>query len=69
MSGRIRRGPMPPGFEVYRDRAGKWRWRLFAANGLVIAISGECFSSRRKCLDGVTAVRTTVADRLDNVRA
>ena len=31
MSSRIRRGPMPSGFEP-------WRWRLFAANGLVIAI-------------------------------
>ena len=62
MSSRIRRGPMPSGFEPYRDRVGKWRWRLFAANGLVIAISGECFSSRRKCLDGIAAVRAAITE-------
>ena len=32
-------------FEVYRDSAGEWRWRRKAANGEVIADSGEGYSS------------------------
>lgn len=32
-------------FEVYQDRAGKWRWRLVAANGKRVAASGESFAS------------------------
>lgn len=31
---------------VYPDRAGKWRWRLVAGNGQIIADSGEGYSRR-----------------------
>ena len=33
-------------FEVYPDTATEWRWRLIASNGLLIADSGEGYSSR-----------------------
>lgn len=33
-------------FEIYKDAAGNYRWRLKAANGEKIASSGESFSSR-----------------------
>jgi uncharacterized protein YegP (UPF0339 family) len=32
-------------FEFYRDRAGKWRWRLWSGSRKV-ATSGENFASR-----------------------
>jgi uncharacterized protein len=32
-------------FEVYADSAGNYRWRLKAANGQIVASSGESFSS------------------------
>jgi len=35
-----------PHFEVYEDQAGEWRWRLVAANGRIVADSGEGYSSR-----------------------
>ena len=54
---RVRRGPMKPGFEPYQDKGGKWRWRLFAANGLVVATGNECFASRRNCLRAIRAVK------------
>lgn len=58
---RIRRGPMKPGFEPYQDRRGKWRWRLYAANGLVVATGNECFASRSNCIRAIRAVRALVS--------
>lgn len=43
-------------FEVYRDRAGKYRWRLRAANGEIIA-SSEGYSSKAACEGGIAAVK------------
>lgn len=33
-------------FEVYKDLAGEWRWRVTAANGEIIAVSGEGFTRK-----------------------
>lgn len=32
-------------FEVYSGRDNLWRWRFFAANGKIIADSGESYAS------------------------
>ena len=32
-------------FEIYKNSAGKWSWRLKAANGRKVATAGESFSS------------------------
>jgi uncharacterized protein YegP (UPF0339 family) len=32
-------------FEIYKDSSGSYRWRLKAANGQVVASSGEPFTS------------------------
>jgi uncharacterized protein YegP (UPF0339 family) len=32
--------------EVYRDDAGEWRWRKVAANGEIIATSGEGYTRK-----------------------
>lgn len=34
-------------FEVFRDQRGDWRWHLRAANGRIVADSGEGYASRR----------------------
>ena len=52
----------PAGFEVYRDRAGQWRWRLVHENGNVLADSGEGYASRQKARQGLDSVRTNAAD-------
>jgi uncharacterized protein len=71
-SGAFKRRPPPPvrecqppgepavekaRFEVFKDRAGEWRWRLRAANGRVIADSGEGYKQRARCLGGLAAVQ------------
>jgi uncharacterized protein YegP (UPF0339 family) len=33
-------------FEIFRDRGGRYRWRLVAGNGEKVASSGEAFASR-----------------------
>jgi uncharacterized protein YegP (UPF0339 family) len=39
--------------EVYRDASGEWRWRVKAANGRVIADSGESYVKQTDCLAGL----------------
>jgi uncharacterized protein YegP (UPF0339 family) len=53
-------------FEVYRARRGlllrpQWRWRLCAANGRIIATSGESYNNRSDCLHAIDLVRTDAA--------
>ena len=43
-------------FEVYKDRSGKYRWRLRATNGEIIA-SSEAYSSKAACEGGIGAVK------------
>ena len=45
-----------PKFELYLDRAGKYRFRLRARNGKIVAVS-EGYTSRQACLDGIESVR------------
>ena len=44
-------------FELYRDRAGEYRWRLRHQNGNIIADSGEGYSSRANAENGVQSVK------------
>jgi uncharacterized protein YegP (UPF0339 family) len=44
-------------FEVYKDAAKEWRWRLKAENGNVLAESGEGYKNRNDCLDGIDSVK------------
>ena len=44
-------------FEVYKDKAGEFRWRLKSSNGQSIATSGEGYSEKRSCLAGIESVK------------
>lgn len=43
-------------FEVYKDKAGKYRYRLKAGNGQVI-LSGEAYNSKNACMEGIDSVK------------
>ena len=45
-----------PVFEWYKDKAGKYRFRLKAANGEMIAVS-EGYASKQGCVDGIESVK------------
>ena len=50
-----------PKFELYRDKAGEYRFRLKARNGEIIAVS-EIYSAKAGCLNGIESVRKNAAD-------
>ena len=45
-----------PTFEVYKDKAGEFRFRLKARNGEIIAVS-EGHKAKASCLNGIESVR------------
>ncbi|GAB7093281.1 hypothetical protein JCM30237_04330 [Halolamina litorea] len=52
----------PTGFEVYRDAAGQWRWRLVHRNGNVLADGGEGYTRRRDARRALDRVREGMDD-------
>ncbi|XDD56278.1 YegP family protein (plasmid) [Leptospira sp. WS4.C2] len=53
-------------FEIYKDKAGEFRFRLKAANGEIIA-SSEGYSSKQACENGINSVKSNAgtADTVD----
>jgi hypothetical protein len=45
-----------PVFEWYQDKKGKFRFRLKAGNGEIIAVS-EAYNSKDGCANGIEAVK------------
>ncbi len=50
-----------PKFELYTDKAGKFRFRLKARNGQIIAVS-EAYPAKKSALNGIESVRKNAAD-------
>jgi uncharacterized protein YegP (UPF0339 family) len=48
-------------YYVYKDSSGLWRWRLRAANGKIIADSGEAYFNKSDCLAGIQLVKGSSA--------
>ena len=56
----VRRKPPKKGkFEVYKDKASEYRFRLKASNGEIIAVS-EGYKSKRSCIHGIQSVKKNV---------
>lgn len=49
-------------FEVFRDKAGEYRWRLVASNGRILADSGEGYASKHGARDAAERVQQGVDD-------
>ena len=45
-----------PKFEVYKDKAGEFRFRLKARNGEII-LTGESYKAKASCLNGIDSIR------------
>jgi uncharacterized protein YegP (UPF0339 family) len=52
---------MPGKFEVYKDKAGEFRFRLKAANGQNIMAS-EGYSAKASCMNGIKSVQKNSQD-------
>jgi uncharacterized protein YegP (UPF0339 family) len=48
-------------FELYRDRRGRFRWRLKAANGREIGNSGEGYNAKADCRTAIDRIRQGAA--------
>jgi uncharacterized protein YegP (UPF0339 family) len=49
-------------FEVYRDKAGEYRWRLLSSNGRLTADSGEGYTRREDAHRSITTLLTAIND-------
>ncbi len=54
-------------FYYGRDVRGEWRWQLRAANGRIIATSGEGYHNEDDCVDAIALVKSTREARLVKV--
>jgi uncharacterized protein len=46
-------------YVMYKDNAGYWRWRLFAANNKILADSGEGYYNKADCEHGINLVKAS----------
>lgn len=60
---------MPGKFEVYKDKAGEFRWKLIASNSQEIA-SGQGYKSKESCMEGIKSVKANAptADIVDKTK-
>ena len=50
-----------PKFEIYKDKAGEFRFRLKATNGQIIATS-EGYKAMKSCKNGIASVQKNAPD-------
>lgn len=50
-----------PKFEMYKDNAGEFRFRLKARNGEIIGVS-EGYTTKANCVNGVESVKKNAAE-------
>ena len=48
-------------FEVFKDKANKFRFRLKAGNGEIIAV-GEAYESKAGCFNGIESIKRNAPD-------
>lgn len=46
-------------YQIYRDSANFWRWRLKAANHEVIAVSSESYYNKSDCQHAIGLVKSS----------
>lgn len=46
-------------FEIYKDKAGEWRWRLRSRNNEIIAVSSESYTRKETALASIDLVQGT----------
>jgi len=57
-----------PKYQIYKDAAGKFRFRLKAPNGEIIA-EGEAYETKESCLKGIEVVRSSSDAKIEDLSA
>jgi uncharacterized protein YegP (UPF0339 family) len=55
-----------PKFEIYKDVAGKFRFRLRAPNNKIVAV-GEAYETKDGCLNGVHAIKRYCGSEIEDL--
>lgn len=50
-----------PKFELYKDKAGEFRFRLKASNGEIIAV-GQGYAAKESCKKGIESIKANAID-------
>jgi uncharacterized protein YegP (UPF0339 family) len=45
-------------FQIYKDQAGEWRWRLVHRNGKIMADSGEGYANEGDLRRAIVTIKT-----------
>lgn len=53
-------------YEIFKDKAGEWRWHLKAFNYQIIAVSGEGYKNKADCLEGIKLVKNSASAPVKN---
>ncbi|XUX00379.1 MAG: HVO_2922 family protein [Dehalogenimonas sp.] len=48
-------------FELFKDKAGEFRWRLRHQNGNIIADSAEGYSTKAAAINGIESVKKNIS--------
>jgi uncharacterized protein len=57
-------------FEIYKDRKEEFRWRLKAANGNIMATSGEGYKAKADCKKAIESIQAGAASaKIDDTSA
>jgi len=51
-----------PKYEIYFDKADKYRYRLIASNGLNIAMAEDGYATKAGCINGINAISRAATD-------
>ncbi len=51
-------------FEIYKDKAGEFRWRLTHTNGQIIADSGQGYKAKEDAVKGISSLKENVPNAI-----
>ncbi len=57
---------MSPKFQVYKDNSGKFRFRLRANNGKIVAV-GEAYEQHASCLNGIKSIQKNCGSEIEDL--
>jgi uncharacterized protein YegP (UPF0339 family) len=55
-----------PKFQVYKDAAGKFRFRLRAGNNQIVAV-GEAYEQRASCINGIRSIQKNCSAEIEDL--
>ena len=58
--------PVPPKFQLYKDAAGKFRFRVVAENGQTVA-SSEAYEQYGSCIKGINSVKKNSRSEVEDL--